>query len=287
MNTIGLQGSIPIVLAVQNEAVRKRLVSLAQQTGYDVEQVGPPNILWQLTREQYSKSWVILDTEDDIAWLVQLVNDYHRSPFHIGGSAPIICLASEQAITTNGRLGFWLIDGGAAVSAVWIREGDFSRDLLGLNRSLRQEQPRDIKPERPSWDDLVTQVLQAPGEGQRMLDFGVRLTAWQDSPQTRHEVARAFLRQAMMQMPDSAEAHRCYGKSLFRTHRDEGLFHLREAVRLAPEDAEGYLALGRSLVEVDRAEAMEALLKAMQLDPDGNFGRQARYVISSRRLDGE
>jgi cytochrome c-type biogenesis protein CcmH/NrfG len=65
-----------------------------------------------------------------------------------------------------------------------------------------------------------------------------------------------------------------------------GLFHLREAIRLAPDDAEGYVALGQNLADVDRAEALQALLKAMQLDPDGNSGRIARNVITSRQLAG-
>ncbi len=287
MNITGLQGSVPIVLAVQNEAFRERLASLVQQIGYDVEQVGPPSIVHELTREQYSKSWVLLDTEDDVAWLVQLVNDYHRSPFHIGGETPIICMVSGQAFATNPRLRFWLIGGSAAVFAVWIREGDFSRDLLSLNGWLRQEQTPDTEPEAHTYDDLVTRVLQAPAEGQRLLGLGVRLEEWQNSHWTRYEVARAFLRHAVMQMPHNAGAHRCYGASLFRTQRDEGLFHLREAVRLAPDDAEGYLALGHSLVKVDRTEALKTLLKAVQLDPDGNSGRKARNVIATCRLDGE
>ena len=107
------------------------------------------------------------------------------------------------------------------------------------------------------------------------------------SYRARYEVARAFLRHAVMHLPDSAEAHRYYGASLFRTQREKGLFHLRAAVRLAPDDAEGCLALGHSLVEVDRAEALKTLLRAVELDPDGNSGRKARNVIASCQLDEE
>jgi tetratricopeptide (TPR) repeat protein len=277
--------SVPIVLGVQNEAFRERLAALMQEIGYDVERVGSPDVVYQLTREQYSKSWVLLDTEDDVAWLVQLVNDYHRNPFHIGGTTPIICVVSEPAFQTSPRLGAWPIGGSAAVFAVWFRERDLSQDLHSVYRFLQKERTPDPEPEPPTYDDLVTRVLQAPTEGRGLLDLGVRLEEWQDSHGTRYEIARAFLRHAVLQMPDSAEARRRYGASLFRTQRDDGLFHLREAVRLAPDDAEGYLALGRSLVEVDRPEALKILLTAVQLDPDGSSGRKARNVISTSRLD--
>ncbi|MCW3098420.1 MAG: hypothetical protein JWL77_4038 [Chthonomonadaceae bacterium] len=160
-------------------------------------------------------------------------------------------------------------------------------EAFRLYHFLRKERTPDTEPEPPTYDDLVTRVLQAPTEGQGLLDLGVRLEEWQNSHWTRYEVARAFLRHAVMQMPDSSEAHRCYGKSLVRTQRDKGLFHLREAVRLAPADAEGYFALGQSLVDKDRAEALKTLLKAVQLDPEGNSGRKARNVIASSQLDGE
>jgi len=287
MNTTGLQGSVPIVLAVQNEAFRQRLAGLVQQIGYEVEQIGRPDIIHELTPEQYARSWVIIDTEDDVAWLVQLVNDYHRSPFHIGGETSIGCIVSEQTFGANERLGMWLIGGSAAVFAVWSREGDLYQNLRGLFYLLSQERNPDAQPERPTYDDLVTRVVQAPTEGQGLLDLGVRLDEWQNSHWTRYEVARAFLRHAARRMPDNAEARRCYGASLVRTQRDEGLFHLREAVRLAPDDAEGYLELGRALIEVDRAEALTTLLKAVQLDPDGNSGRKARNVIATTGLAGE
>ena len=287
MNTTGMQDSVPLVLAIQNEAYRERVAGLVQKIGFHLEKVGAPGIIYQLTREQYAKSWVLLDTEEDVAWLVQLVNDYHRSPFHMGGTAPIICLVSEQAMATNSRLGFWLIDGSAAVFSVMTRETDLYPDLRNLFHWLRKESAPDTEPERPTYEELVNRVLQAPAEGQGLLDLGVRLNEWQDSHRARYEVARAFLRHAMMQMPDSAEAHRRYGASLFRTQREEGLFHLRESVRLAPDDAEGHVALGHALVEVDRAEALKTLLKAVQLDPDGNSGRKARNVIATCRLDGE
>jgi tetratricopeptide (TPR) repeat protein len=230
---------------------------------------------------------VLLDTEDDVAWMVQLVNDYHRSPFHSGGQTPIVCMVSEQTFTANPRLGVWLIGGSAAVFSVWFRDWDFSQNLLRLFHSLQKERSPDTEPEPPTYDDLVTRVLQVPTEGQGLLDLGVRLGEWQDSHWTRYEVSRAFLRHAALRMPDSPEVHQRYGASLFRTQRDEGLFHLREAVWLAPDDAEGYVALGHCLVEVDRAEALKTLLKAVQLDPDGNAGRTARNVIATCRLDGE
>lgn len=287
MDTSGSQNSVSIVLAVRNEAFREQLAGLAQQIGYDVQQVGPPSIIHELTREQYAASWVLLDTEDDVAWLVQLVNDYHRSPLHIGGGTPLLCIVSEQVFAANPGLGAWLIGGSAAVFAVWIREGDFSQDLLSLHRWLQRNQSPEATPEPPAYDDLITRVLQAPTEGRNLLDLGVRLEEWQNSHRTRYEVARAFLRHAVLQLPHSAEAHRCYGFSLFRTQKDEGLFHLREAVRLAHEDAENYLALGQSLIQVDRAEALQTLLKAAQLDPNGESGRKARNLISTSRLTPE
>lgn len=285
MSTTGIPSSVPIILAVENEAFREQLTALARQIGYQVVLAGRPDIIQQLTREQYTQAWVMLDTDDDVAWLVQLVNDYHRSPFHIGGETPIICVVSEQVFDANRRLGAWLIGGSAAVFAVWYREWNHFQDLRRLYDVLQRPQPPATEPESPTYDALVTRVVQAPTEGQNLLDLGAQLEEWQNSHWARYTVARAFLRQAALRMPENAEAHRRYGASLYRTQQDEGRLHLREAVRLAPGDAGGYLALGRALTEVDRVEALNTLLKAVQLDPDGNIGRQARNVIATSRLE--
>jgi hypothetical protein len=42
MTSTGFEGSVPIVLAVRNEAFRGRLAGLVQQIGYDVEQEEKP-----------------------------------------------------------------------------------------------------------------------------------------------------------------------------------------------------------------------------------------------------
>ena len=162
MNTTGRQSSVPIVLAVENEAFREHLSVLVQKIGYDVEQVARPDIIHQLTPDQYAKTLVIIDTEDDVAWLVQLVNDYHRSPFHIGGETPIICLVSEQTFAANPRLGAWLIGGSAAVFGVWLREWDISQNLVRLYHFLHKERAPNTEPVPPTYDDLVTRVLQVP-----------------------------------------------------------------------------------------------------------------------------
>jgi tetratricopeptide (TPR) repeat protein len=274
------------VLAVQNGTFREQLAALIKEIGFNLEVIGAPGAIRQLTCEQHAKSWVILDTEDDVASLVQLVNDYHRSPFHIGGTAAIICIVSEQAITENRSLSFWLVDGSAAVFSVWSRSSDFHLDLRSLFRFVSKEPISHTEPDRPTYEDLITCVLQAPADGQRLLDRGVRLNEWQDSHRTRYELARTLFWHAVTLMPESAEAHRWYGTSLSRTHQEEGLSHLREAVRLAPDAADGYLALGQFLADIDGAEALKALLKAIQLDPEGNSGRMARNVIASRQLAG-
>src|SRR6185369_1474541 len=94
------------------------------------------------------------------------------------------------------RLGWWLIDGSAAVFSVLIRETDLYPNLRNLFHWLRKEPTPDNKAERPTYEELATRVLQAPAEGQGLLDLGVRLDEWQDSHRTRYEVARAFLRHA-------------------------------------------------------------------------------------------
>lgn len=192
-----------------------------------------------------------------------------------------IPMVSEHTMAANPRLGAWLIDGSAAVFSVMMRESDLDPDLLNIFRFLTKKPNPDAAPERHTYDDLITRILQAPREGQGLLDLGVRLEEWQNSHGARYEVARAFLRHAVRQMPDSAEAHRCYGVSLLQTQWEEGLLHVREAVRLAPDDAEGHFALGHSLIDKDRSEALKLLRKAVQLDPDGNSGRKARNVIAS------
>ena len=110
-----------------------------QKIGFRLEEVGKPDVIHQLTREQVANSCVILDTDEDVAWLVQLVNDFHRSPFYVGGTAPIVCMVSELTFNANRRLGAWLIGGSAAVFSVLMREWDRYPDLRGLYRSLTAE----------------------------------------------------------------------------------------------------------------------------------------------------
>ena len=272
----------PVVLAIENDGHRQRMVAVCEEIGVLPEQVGGASLIYRLTREQFATSLVLLDTDDDVACLVQSVNDYHRSPFHAGGTAFIICMVSEQAATANPRLSFWLIDGAAAVMCVWLREWDCRQWLRSIVH--RRSDAADPVPERPTYDDLVTRVLQAPENGQGLIDLGVRLCEWQDSHRKRYEVARAFLRHAVWQMPDNADAHRHYGGSFPYDQWQEGLLHLREAVRLAPEQAEGYLALGQHLVDRDREEALKVLNKAIELDANGNTGKKARNVIAVCRL---
>lgn len=277
---------VPFVLAIENETHRLQMVDIFAELGYQPEQVGSASLIYHLTREQFANSWVILDTNDDIAWLVQAVNDYHRSPFHIGGGAPIFCIASSSAIEVNPRLAFWLIDGGAAVSGVGGREPEYDFRPW-LNRIIKQTSrfpKEEPTPPRSDYDALITQMLQNPRDWKVLLELGVRLCDWDNSHQIRYEVGRAFLRHTVLLMPNSPQAHLHYGKSFRIAQWQEALFHLREAVRLAPDWAEAYYTLGQFLADRDKSEARKALLKAIELDRQGTFGKMAQSIIVSRDL---
>ena len=64
----------------------------------------------------------IVETDNDVAELVQIVNDMNRKNQNSDLPPAVIALASRQALEDNPSLEFWLIDGHAAVECCWATE---------------------------------------------------------------------------------------------------------------------------------------------------------------------
>lgn len=196
---------LPIVLAIDDADLRQQVEAALQQRNHAPERVGTSSETYYLTPSQHANALIMLETKDDTARLVQIVNDLYRSPYHPGGSVNVICIASEATLHQNLQLSWWLIDGHAAVFCVWARTWVFT-ELDNLLRFLEQEyEPSEAIP-FASYGELVTEIVEHPNDGRPLLNLAKRLMLWQDDHQMSRELRLALLRHAARLMPDNEEA---------------------------------------------------------------------------------
>jgi hypothetical protein len=122
-----LQG-VQVVLAVDSVPLRARIRKILEGAGIVPAVLRDSREIRHLSPEQVASAFIVLDTDDDVARLVQIVNDLYKLPY-LGGRGSgtcILCVVGTDAIERNESLSFWEIDGGAAVFSVWTREdGEF------------------------------------------------------------------------------------------------------------------------------------------------------------------
>ena len=105
-----------IIIAACSPDIRDRLESPIKSAGLAYSTTASPSELLQM--QHMEDDLYIVETGDDIALLMQVV--YHLySVIEDRRGILIIGVASEKAIVKSPAVNFWLIDGQAAVCAVW------------------------------------------------------------------------------------------------------------------------------------------------------------------------
>jgi tetratricopeptide (TPR) repeat protein len=274
---------IEVVVAVDGDAARSRLEKTLKGMGLVPAIVGTSIEVYRLSPQQWMNALVILDTNDDVARLVQLINDLHRSPYHPGGGLPVICVVSSDTLQRNQSLGAWVIDGLAAVLAVWTRDGRDFEVLPGLIRRISEAPRAEPAAVRPGYEEYLRRIFADPNSAEAILELATRLMEWQSLTQSRTELIIALIRQAIHIDPDSAEAHARLAQALiWHGEMEAAISEGREAVRLKPDLAEAHYHLGSALfANRQRREARAEMKAAIALDHEGSVARWARNTLSS------
>ena len=107
---------LPIALVMENTARRSTVISLFNKAGikYFLSSAGIP-----ITdmNELAESSVIVLDTDDDVASLVDIVHQIYKQ-FPADATLPIIGMISSHQRALNPRLNAWLIDHHAAVACI-------------------------------------------------------------------------------------------------------------------------------------------------------------------------
>ncbi len=278
--------TLPIVLAIEDEAFRLRLEAVLRFLGKTPELSGTWEEAYELTPEQHRNALIVLDVGDDAARLVQVVNDLYRSPYHGGGELFVLCVTSKETLERNPSLGGWLIDGHAAVFAVWARSERAEGDLINVVYSFERDYKSEPITPLPSYDELLTQVLAQPNDADALINMANRFMVWQDDHQMNREMRIALMRHAVRLCPDDARAHMLYGHALsMHGEEEQAEQELREALRLAPEMAEAHYEMGSFLRWERPSEALPELNIAITLAPDSDTARFAKNMITSLQME--
>ena len=280
-----MSNALSFALAIDNVSLRERIEAKLHALNVMSIHSGEAVSAFRLSREERANSVIFLETNDDAARLVQVVNDLHHSPYHEGGGLPVICIVSEKTFEQNMSLGFWLIQGHAAVISVQTSETvveNLRNMVAALSRSSASQEPA---PKLPTYDALVSDLLANPNNGHALMALAKRLAVWQDDHFMSRAMRVALMRHAVALIPESVEARLMYGKSLsVHAEKERGLAELREAVRLAAAAAETHQELGSALSFIAPQEALREWETAIALDPGGLTGKQAENGIRMTRL---
>ena len=273
------------VLAIDDVPLREKAEAELRALNITPIHSGAAHIARHLSREERAVSLILLETNDDVARLVQTVNDLYYSPYHNGGSVFALCIVSEKIFEQNMSLGFWLIQGGAAVFSVQSRE-TVVENLPSLVRWLsKASDSQESEPELPTYDALITELLANPKDGHALMALSKRLAVWQDDHFMSREMRVALMRHAVALMPENVEARLLYGKFLsVHAKKEQGIAELREAVHLAPISAKTHEELGSALSFIAPQEALKELETAIRLAPNGLMARRAENAIRTTRL---
>jgi|SRR5579871_753871 len=111
---------IAVVLAVETIYVRERLALELTEAGIGCNTLGARYDAAgiELTPAQV----LIVETGEDAAKLVQVVDTLYQQRDPLSQRPAIVGIVSREALQRNPALGFWLIDGQAALLCLWISE---------------------------------------------------------------------------------------------------------------------------------------------------------------------
>jgi hypothetical protein len=271
-----------IILAIDDEPLRARLAAVLGASGIEPAACGRSGEAITAPASVVERALIVLETADDVARMVQIVNDLYRSPFHTAGGSQVLCVVSPRTLSRNMWLGFWLIDGHAAVFGVWTPEMAEWERLPALAQELARGQEQAREPPRPEWEELVEALRARPEEGETWLALAKLMMDWPGVHDVRPALAVPLLRQAIRLQPDRAGVHAELARALKWLGQDEEAAAAAEtAIRLEPLWAEPHSILAGLLYRRgERPRAREEFETAARLDTVGKTGQWARMALN-------
>lgn len=287
----GVSSGVPVIIAADNQKFRDRLVNELAAVGVTPVIIGNSTMAWKAPPKTVDEGLLVLETDDDVARLVQIVNDLDRSPFHIDGAQGTICVVSQDAAERNQSLFWWLVDGHAAVLHVWLREtavgGAFAamaRRMASWQKSFASnadEGPRQL-------DALFEAIRTKPDDPDRWLAAYDLVMGYNGIHTVRNYVGAALALQAVRLRDGDATAWWKLTKALYdQSRHEEVVEYCREALSRHPEFAVVHLLMAESLNRLGRRdEEIVELRKAIELSGDDTETREIAQSQLSSRLDG-
>jgi TPR repeat len=276
--------AVQVVLAVDNVPLRARIRKILEGAGIVPAVLRDSREIRHLSPEQVASAFIVLDTDDDVARLVQIVNDLYKLPY-LGGrgsGACILCVVGTDAIERNESLSFWEIDGGAAVFSVWTREDGEFEMIPKLIERMASQPP--VEPVRlaPGFEEYVAQFRLKSNSAEPFFNLGNYLLDQRDRFRAALELATALLREAVRIDPNFAEGRARLARALlWRGESAAAVQEAREAIRLKPDLAEAHLHLGSALYNLgQKREGRKELKVAIALDKEGTVARWARNTLA-------
>lgn len=96
-------------IASGNDWPPEQALASALESGHPAAETSDFRVAMRLTGEQLQRSLVVLDTNDDVARLVQVINDCHCRKDNPGGCTPVLSAVDEWAFASKPSVGAWLI----------------------------------------------------------------------------------------------------------------------------------------------------------------------------------
>lgn len=187
----------PLIVAVDHPALRDRLEIELPGLGVTPAIVGPSYAVFRVPPQQVDEGIVVLDTNDDVARLVQIVNDLYRSPLHLHGASGTICVVSNKTFDANESLGWWLIDRHAAVFSVRLREElsaeEIARVIRWASRSGPEEDEGPGGTNHPlSFEALFDSIRSDPANAEAWMAAYDRVMSQDGIHHARYAIGAAF-----------------------------------------------------------------------------------------------
>ncbi len=282
---------VPIIIAADNQEFRDRITRELATAGVTPAFVGNSTAAWKVAPKTVDEGLLVLETDDDVARLVQIVNDLTRSTYHIHGATGTFCVVSQDAASRNDSLYFWLVDGHAAVMHVSTRETVTGGEIAAFARRAALWEhvgPSDVGEGPRRLETLFEDIRTRPDDPDAWLAAYDLVMAHDGIHSVRSAVGAALALQAVKLRDGDATAWAKLSQALHLFGRHEEVVECcREAISRRPDFPLAYLLLAESLNRLGRTdEEIPALQKAIEFSGEDVETRKIAERQLTSRLDG-
>jgi len=130
-----------LLLAIETPELRVRVAKAVSPVGLPVRECSPGRLFGS---EPFSAAVIYIETNDDVAALMQLVYEIHERARARQGSLPpplIIGFLESATISHNPSIGMWLIRGAAAAAILASDDPDLDTWVFRIARRLAADPP--------------------------------------------------------------------------------------------------------------------------------------------------